>query len=214
MSQQINLFNPVFLRKKKVFSGAAMLIALALFVLGCGALVFYGKQRVATLEADAAASKAGLTLQEARLAGVNRELAGRQVDKSIEAEIVSMQAELDLLQQASVMLQRGGFGNTDGYAEYFRAFARASVPGLWLTGINVVTAGSEIGLHGRALEPDLIPNYISRLARETVLQGKVFGSLEIFQPPSKAADGDARRAPFLEFALQSRPADVPAAGLK
>lgn len=204
--QQINLFNPDLLKKKKVFSALATLRVLGVIVLACGALALFGSQRVAALEAEAAASTARLAEKETRLASVNREFAGRQVDPVIAAEIASRQAELDVLQQAAGVLQRGGFGSTDGYAEYFRAFARASVPGLWLTGVSIGSNGSEIGLQGRALQPELIPNYISRLARDTVLQGKVFGSLEIFQPAAKGPGA----APFLEFALQSRPADVPA----
>ena len=40
MSQQINLFNPVFLKQKKYFSVMTMLQALGLIVLG--SIVFYG----------------------------------------------------------------------------------------------------------------------------------------------------------------------------
>lgn len=92
-------------------------------------------------------------------------------------------------------------GDTTGYAGYFKALARQNVSGLWLTGVSV--AGPDIGVRGRALEPALIPDYISRLTRESVMRGKTFGSLEISQAELANKDGAAEPAPYVEFSLQS-----------
>lgn len=203
MTQQINLFNPIFLRQKKVFSALAMAQALAVLVVGGLALVAYGQQRVAMLEKDAAAAKAQLVLKQARQAMVNAEFAPRPPSRELEAKIVQAEAQLRALHAVSDVLQRGELGNKSGYAAYFKAFARQNVDGLWLTGVSI--AGADIGLRGRALEPTLIPGYIKRLTRESVLQGKSFASLQIGQPQGKTRDGaaEAPQAPFVEFSLQS-----------
>ena len=218
MSQQINLYNPIFLKQKKIFSALAMLKALGLILLGCAALAWYGSGRVAALDVEAVATRAQLNVKQARLLSVNQAFPARQANRDIEAEIASSQTELDLLRQASAVLQKGEFGNAQGYSEYFRAFARASVAGLWLTGVSITGAGTPLVLQGKALEADLIPVYINRLAKETVLQGKSFGSLEIFQPRPKGegaatevARTGAGRASLLEFSLQSHQADAPGA---
>ena len=70
MSQQINLFNPIFLKQKRYFSAATMLQALGL-VLG-GMLVFYGYTAYqsgvqARVAADAARQLAAQTQQVAAL---------------------------------------------------------------------------------------------------------------------------------------------------
>jgi hypothetical protein len=80
--------------------------------------------------------------------------------------------------------------------------------------VTLVGAGKEIGLEGRALQPELVPGYIQRLTREAVLQGKTFGSLEIARPGATsgpqpaggaAAGGMASAgAPFVEFRLTTQ----------
>ena len=46
-------------------------------------------------------------------------------------------------------LKSGGIGNTKGYSEYFRAFARQSVSGLWLTGFDINGDGAQMTLQVR-----------------------------------------------------------------
>lgn len=206
MSQQINLFNPIFLKQKKVFSAKAMAEALGVLLAGGLALVMYGQQRVAVLEKDAAAAKAQLVLKEARQAMVNAEFAPRQPSRELETQIAQAEAQLRALHAVAGVLQRGELGNKTGYADYFKAFARQNVDGLWLTGVSIAGAGTDIGVRGRALEPTLIPGYIKRLTRESVLQGKSFASLNISQPQLKGADGATEppaAVPFVEFSLQS-----------
>ena len=50
MSQQINLFNPLFLRKEKYFSARTMLQALGLIALGIAALYAYALFQTRGLE--------------------------------------------------------------------------------------------------------------------------------------------------------------------
>ena len=50
MSQQINLYNPVFLKRKKTFSAVTMLDALALLLVGVAA--FYAYASTTTLHLD------------------------------------------------------------------------------------------------------------------------------------------------------------------
>jgi hypothetical protein len=81
---------------------------------------------------------------------------------------------------------------------------------LWLTGVEISGAGSQIGLHGRALSADAVPAWINRLTREPVLRGKTFGSLQISRPrleePGAKAGAPAAAAvdaPYIEFSLQA-----------
>ena len=118
---------------------------------------------------------------------------------------------LPALRKVSSVLQGGEFGHTAGYSPYFKAFARQNIDGLWLTGVAITGDGSEFELHGQALQPTLVPAYFARLARETVMQGKSFSSLQLRQPQRVGADGrvdgkaaDAAAAPpYVEFSLHS-----------
>lgn len=201
MSQQINLFNPVFLKQKQVFGSRAMAQALGVLLAGVLAMAAYGWQQVATLEKQVKAARAQLAQKEARQALVNAEFAPREPGKALADEIVGAEAQLRALSAMSDMLGRGELGNTAGYSEYFKALARQNVNGLWLTGVTV--AGADIGIRGRALEGALIPGYITRLMREPVMQGKSFGSLQIARGRADAGSGKAEAAPFVEFRLES-----------
>jgi hypothetical protein len=63
-------------------------------------------------------------------------------------------------------------------------------------------------VRGRALDPALVPGYLTRLRNERVLQGKPVGSMQIGQAGSvkvRGADGKETDAPapYVEFSLQS-----------
>lgn len=207
MSQQINLFNPVFLQQKKIFSARTMAAALAMLLTGVAALGLYGNVRLAALQEQADAGAVQLKKTEARLATVNAEFAPRQKNPALDAELAEAERQLASLRQVSGVLERGELGDTQGYAEYFRALARQHVEGLWLTGVSIMGAGSaggEIGVRGRALDPGQVPGYLNRLTREPIMQGKSFGSMQIVGAAPGAAD--TGRAPsYVEFSLSSAP---------
>ncbi len=206
MSQQINLFNPIFLQQKKIFTTATMARALGVLLAGGLLLVAYGRSSVASLEAEAAKSSALLTVRQAKLEQVNIEYAPRKKSVELDAQLRQAKAELAALNDVAGILRRGELGNTEGYSGYFKALARQSVDGLWLTGVSIVGAGTDIGVRGRALDPALVPGYLGKLAREGVMQGKAFTTLQISQP-NLVREGDAKPAlaPFVEFNLQSTP---------
>ena len=237
MSQQINLFNPIFLKQKKIFGAKPMLQALGLVVAGVILVSAYAQRHLAVLEQQAESGKSAVSGRESRLNKVNVQFAPRTHSAALAAELTQAQQELKSLHDVEAVLQGGALGNTRGYAEYFRAFARQNVSGLWLTGLTIVGAGNNIGVQGRAMQPTMIPNYISRLTAEKVMQGKTFASLRIERPQQQtqeeaeapgaaplapaaaptqagtaaagasAAAAPAVLSPFVEFNLQSQAAE-------
>lgn len=204
--QQINLFNPAFLPQKKVLTAPMMGIALLVLVAGIAALAMSLQARTARMQQEAGEGAEQLAKKQARLASVNAEFAPRTKSVELEAQILDAEAQLAALRHVSGVLQRGELGSTDGFAGYFKAFARQSVPGLWLTGVTV--AGNDVGIKGRTLDPASVPAYINRLTGEPLLQGKSFASLQIGQAEkleTAGADGKPVRspAPYVEFSLQS-----------
>jgi Tfp pilus assembly protein PilN len=211
MSQQINLFNPAFLPQKKVLSAPMMGAALLVLVAGIAGLNVVLRAQTARMQAEADLGATELARKQARLVSVNAEFAPRKKTAEIDAEIAQADAKLAGLRHVSGVLERGELGSTAGFAGYFHAFARQSVPGLWLTSISI--DGKDIGIKGRTLDPALVPGYISRLTQEPVLQGKSFASLEIKQgEPLTTTDAQGKQskaaAPYVEFSLQSVPASA------
>lgn len=208
MSQQINLFNPIFLKQKKYFSAVAMLQALGLIVLGAVCISVYSGYQSSSVSKEEASTFAQLIVVQAELNKVNVAYAPHPNNQTIEDSVTKTGLEVKSLQQVFDTLEKGDIGNTKGYSAYLSAFSRQIVDGLWLTGFSIIGAGNEMDLRGRALRPELVPYYIGRLKNETVMQGKTFSALNIHAPQIAASNNDHEgrssiAAPYVEFDLRS-----------
>ena len=216
MSQQINLFNPIFLKQKKSFSTLNMVQALALLFLGVVAFYFYASIQTSTLTREAEETARQYAQSKARLAQTSARYAPKKSDASLEAAVTALQAELNARKSALNNVGVGALPHDSGYAEYMRALARQSLAGLWLTGFRVANGGAEIEIIGRALQPELVPSYIRRLSGERIMHGRAFESLTMTQGqaalpadasrPASAPDGYS----YTEFRLGSVHGELPA----
>ncbi len=206
MTQQINLFNPAFLKQKKIFTSTTMLGSLALLLAGALGLVWYGHYKTAELEQRAQTGETELAKKKTIQQQALLEFAPRKKNGELDLAIALSEAELASVQEVITVLQGGSLGNTEGYSSYFTALARQSIGNLWLTGVSIDGAGQQIGVKGRAMEPGLVPAYVSRLKREPVMQGKGFGQLKISRAAATPVPGVAagnELAPYIEFDLQA-----------
>lgn len=206
MSQQINLFSPVFLKKRKVrYSAVTMLQALGFIVVGAALLYGYMIYQTDALTAQAAEAEKKLASEQARLAKITSEFAPQQASAQLETEMKKAEAQLKARQEMVETLKQGGvIGSTEGYSEYMRAFARQSVNGLWLTGFKIVGAGTEMEITGRTVRPELVPIFVQRLSSEPVMKGRQFASLRISLPQQTTSVAKpAGNLLYLDFSLQS-----------
>lgn len=212
MSQQINLFNPIFLKQEKHFSARTMLQSLAVILL-CGILLtVYAAYELSSLEKDAGRVAAQWQLTQNQLAKVSAEYGPRKKDEALEARVRRAEEQVASMQRVSVLLNKGDFGNTDGYAGYMSAFSRQIIDGVWLTGFTIEGAGSDISIQGSALRPALVPTYLNRLKSEAVMHGASFSTLEMNLPQKKVdAAGKPREtataAEYINFNLRSSAVD-------
>ena len=206
MSQQINLFNPIFRKQKKYFSSVTMAQALGIIVLACALLAADAARRTGQVRSQLEASTAQLKAKQDRLIQFKAQYAPRQKSATLPAEIVAAQQEFAMLSNASETVKRGGFGDTRGFSEYFRALSRQSREGLWLTEVDIGSGGEKLGVRGNTMQAELVPQYMQRLAGEPVMRGQSFGSLEINRGVAVASPAGSPAAPapvYLQFSLQS-----------
>jgi Tfp pilus assembly protein PilN len=193
LSQQINLYSPLFRKQKKLFTAQAMLHALALVLVALMILYVYARFQVTTLARQATG------FDEQVRAGLERvkTMPGAPVaadEKQLDARIAELQARL---QGAEQLLGQAGLSHaSSGYAEPLRALARQRLEGVWLTSVTLAGDAGELSLSGRALRTELVPRYIDRLTRDPALRGRRFATLAIERdPPAKSADASAPSAP-------------------
>ena len=214
MSQQINLFNPIFLKQKKTFSAVNMLDAAAVLLVGVAA--FYGYASIETLNLDRQTVETGRQYEQSklRLAQTRARHAPKKIDTDLEIKVNNLQAQLNARKAALDSLGIDQQASGISYAEYLRALARQSLTGLWLTGFKVGKAGAEMEIVGRALQPELVPSYIHRLNQERAMHGRTFDSLSMTQReaalPAGApqSTGVAAVYSYTEFRLGSSQATI------
>ncbi len=199
MSQQINLLNPAFHKQKKYFSALAMLQALALIVLGSALFYGYAVNQVKLLAKQSDETSKRYTAEQLKLTRYTAEFSPQQSSRLLEEELKNAEAKAAAQRELTETLKSGVIGNTTGYSEYMRAFARQAVQGLWLTGFNIAGDAAQISISGAVLSPELAPAYIQKLSQEKVMHGKSFAALQMQLP--KVETGKAAR--YIEFTLQS-----------
>ena len=200
MSQQINLFNPIFLKQKKYFSVVTMLQALGLIVLGSALFYAYAVYQVAQLSRQSEETTKRYAAEQARLVNFSNEFSLQRSGQMLEDELKQVEAQAKSQDAVLTTLKSGVIGNTEGYSEYMRAFARQSINGLWLTAFDIVGDGAQMSLSGAVVNPQLVPSYIQRLGKEKVMRGKTFSTLQMQQPKK---DGDRLVPRYVEFNLRS-----------
>ncbi|WP_296949795.1 PilN domain-containing protein [uncultured Massilia sp.] len=212
MSQQINLFNPGFEKQKNLLSANGMAVAAGMAALAMAGATWFAHVKTGALQAEANTGARLLDQSDKRLAEVTAGTAPAARDATLAGRIADAESQREALRRVAGVIERGELGNTQGYAEYFRALARQRVDGLWLTGVRIGGAGLDLGVQGRALDPALVPGFLARLRNEPVMQGKAVGSLRIGPAEDlKRVDRDGKEgtapAPYVEFSLQSTPAE-------
>jgi hypothetical protein len=200
MSQQINLFNPIFMKQKKYFSALAMLQALGLIIAGTVLFYAYAVYQVNQLTQQSNEANKRYASEQNRLTRYMAEYSPQKSTRQLEQELGTLGKQVAEQQGVIDTLKGGAIGNTNGYSEYLRAFARQVVPGLWLSGFDIQGDGAHISLQGGVLKPSLVPAYIQRLNREKIMQGKSFAALQMRQPQGEGSKAAGR---YIEFTLQS-----------
>ncbi len=192
MSQQINLFNPIFLKQKKHFSARTMLQAMVVIV-ACVAVV-YGVQQyqLGSLRAQERTMRAQAEQATQQMLAAT----GGKASKGLEDQIKRADSELKALQGVAGAVEAEVATGNQGFSRYLAAFARQPVTGLWLTGFTV--AGEDLEVRGRALRADLLPVFIRKLSQEQLLKGKGFTAVSV-----TARSGDAAKT------LPAQPAAAP-----
>lgn len=190
LNQQINLYQPIFRRQKKVFSAVTMLQICAFFVVVFTSLYLYTQMRLQLLQEqmdrvnhDISQMNIQMSRREAKTPVVSN-------SKLLENEIAKLGGELEKRKQVQALLSSQQVGNTSGLSVYLESFARQHVQGMWLTGFTISSGGKMLGLRGKTLYSELVPVYIAKLADELPLKGTSFNVMELSLPAEPTSQMD------------------------
>jgi hypothetical protein len=211
MPQQINLYNPAFEAQRAPISlkgAVAGWVVIAALVAIFAGYQMIGLRSVEQQERELARQMAAAQADAQRLGG---EMASRRHDPRITEEVARLEGEVKGRQEVMNILHSGGLGDTHGFSDHLKAFARQSFEGVWLTGLSIAMAGRDVSIEGRALQAAYVPSYLRRLNGENAMQGHPFSELVIQQPASDPGAKTPVRPNYVEFKLTTKPDAVAAA---
>jgi hypothetical protein len=208
MPQQINLFSPLFLKKKHYFSALTLVQALAAVFVGSAVIYAFEVRQNATLEATLAANDRQIATQRDQLIRLSKEFSALGASRTLADDLARADERLQQRRALLADLQSGVGANAEGFARYLEALARQAMPGLWLTGIAAGGQPNALVIRGRALESQLVPAYIRRLNQEPAFAGKPIGELQVNARGESAGPGTPQTPPapgqparYIEFAV-------------
>ncbi|HKC53285.1 MAG TPA: PilN domain-containing protein [Burkholderiales bacterium] len=206
MSQQLNLFNPLFEKKPKPFSVRTLAQALAAIAVGVVALSFYAVVETRSVERAAEQLRAQISTQREQVTKLAK-VPVQTASKVLEAEVARLESEVKARQTSLQAISTGELGNTAGFSEFFAALGRQAVPGLWLTTVTVAESGGQLTVQGRALRADLMPAFLRALTNEPIMRGRKVTEMKLTAvappPADKSAKPDAEPQAFIEFSLSA-----------
>jgi hypothetical protein len=177
MHQQINLFQPVFRKQRKVFSAttlaqiAAAVLVLLIAILGHVRWTLAGMGR----SAEALQQQHDHIRQQIR----SLEAAYQTPDtEALDSEIEQLMT--DIYQRNSLLVQFDQLviQHRSGFAGQFRALAEQHVPGLWLDGVTV-NGNGQIEIRGISLDAKLVPVYLQKLQKQQDLSATPFETVSM-----------------------------------
>jgi hypothetical protein len=207
LSQQINLFNPIFLKQKRQFSARAMLQALGIVALGALVIYAFEVRQNHTLAAVLAQTDQQLEARRSQITRFGRDFSTQGASRALGEELAAAEARLAQRQSLLEDVKTGVGGDAQGYSRYLAALARHTMPGVWLTGLDIGGKSSALVIKGRALDSALVPAYMHSLNRAAPLAGRRVDELRLTAKESaNAAPPRDMRSPseperYIDFSL-------------
>ena len=185
MMQQINLYQPMFRKQRKVFSAVAMLQVTAFFIVVLSTVYFYNVMKMEPFTEELDRANEQFAKMSQQIEEISKQFPKQGKSRLLESELNRLTTELDSKGKIKEALTQGSFGNADGFSEYFEALARGHVNGAWLTDIKISEGGSQLSLSGNSIDPELVPVYMKRLAESEIFDNQKINILELFREESE-----------------------------
>lgn len=181
MNQQINLYQPIFRKERKILSFGALVYACVMVAATLLAISGYGWWQAMALQREIGILEAQHKGQVAQLERITREVTKRVSADHTQNEILNLEKELQAERYILSVLDGKQLRNIKGFSAYFQSFSRQIIQGMWLTGFTVAKGGKTVEIRGSSLEPGLVPQFVQGLSNETRLKGTRFSVLQMLR---------------------------------
>lgn len=178
-TQQVNLFQPIFRKERKLLSFRVLWQACAAVLVVLMMMYGWGMQQTLQMKAELAQQEKQQQLFTQQLGEVSAKLAEMKTDTVPQLMLANLERELVARQKVVDALTRVRDTYTQGVSTYLESFSRQMPKGVWLTGFTVQAGGDGLVIRGSSLKPELVPTFLDKLSTENTLVGTQFALLQI-----------------------------------
>lgn len=192
MSAQINLYHPRFLKRRELLTLANVVLAAFLLYAVLAWSGWWAWQEANARREAATLAETQLKAAKDQVEAATKAAKLRQPSPQLISEVNGAEGLLRRRSEIARLLESGAIGDSKGFSEYLRGFARQAPEGLWLTEFTIGAGGSDLEIRGRVVNPAALPDYIRRLGTENVFKGRNFASLTMNRTdplPTQPTDG-------------------------
>lgn len=188
MRQEVNLLSAELQPPKQWLSLGELLC-----VIGAVAVVLAVTSGVQSVRAHAAVAALAQLQHDIAQTSARNEAARAARDNdpataALKSDIAALAAEQRNNAQLLATVTGRNLTNATGFAPYLEALARNHRDGLWLNKVAIDADTGSIDLAGRALEADLVPEWLQQLHDRSVFAKSVFSGLTLAAAEATATD--------------------------
>ena len=194
MQQQINLFQPIFRKERKILSFDALLQISGIVLVALALLYAYGSWHNGRISKELGGMKIQHDERIAMLERISREASRRSNQDRTGEEIARLQAELAAERYivSLLIIDKKGEEKTAkaksreaaGFSQYLEIFSRRVVKGMSISQISVFDGGVHMLIKGKVSSADLLPEFLTGLGDEPLLNGLEFSVLRMSREES------------------------------
>jgi len=183
VSQQINLYQPIFRKEKIVFSAQTIAwLSLGLIVLLLLWSLLIG-QRVSGLETELERQQEAEQRAVAQVAELQSSMPPDEPDPQLQDTVQRLRERREGLRESLAALERRMPAAEVNLLARLDALAGEVPDGLWLTGLVMADQGERLTVEGNALEARLVPAWLSDLSRVEQFSGMGFRQIRLSGRP-------------------------------
>lgn len=199
MTQQINLYQPILRRQRKVFSAGTIGVLLLGFMFLMALLWGVDRWQLQQLRENLVQTQAQERATTQQIVELSRTLSTRTEQPELRRTVEAKRREARLKRELLDRISGSELGETAGFSGALEGLGRQRLQGLWLTHIELTDGGREIRLHGNSQDAALVPRFIQQLSAEQSFRGRGFRQLRM--------ERSERLRNTVEFKLATRVAD-------
>jgi len=183
VSQQINLYQPIFRKEKIIFSAQTIVwLTLGLIVLLIAWSLLIG-QRINSLEAELERQQDAEQRAIGQLSELQSSMPSDQPDAALQAQVERLRERRDGLRESLTALERRMPATEVNLLGRLDALASKVPEGLWLSSILMADQGQTLTVGGNALEARLVPGWLNELSRIEQFSGMGFRQIHLSERP-------------------------------